>query len=116
MKTVWTFQLTFDENTLSFFSLAFVWATFSQIWAIFSLPENGPLCDGGFSHELSHRWSAGFLAAEKHQRSKKILKWGLYYKLFYGRSLQISVKNRVFILGKPFQLCRMFVGKARGLA
>jgi hypothetical protein len=34
--------LSFDENTLAFFSLAIVWATFSQTWAIFSQSSGHP--------------------------------------------------------------------------
>jgi len=50
MKTVWTFQLSFDENTLAFFSLAIVWATFSQIWAIFSQSSGHP------AEDMEEKW------------------------------------------------------------
>jgi hypothetical protein len=42
--------------------------------------------------------------------------WGLYYKTFYGRNLQIfSNKPGLFVAGKPFQASLMFVGEARSL-
>ncbi len=43
-----------------------------------------------------------------------VLVKGQSYETFYGRNLQIFVA-RVFVPGKPFQPCLMFVGKARGL-
>jgi hypothetical protein len=42
LKMFWTFQLSFDENALAFFSLTIVLATFPQIWAIFSQSSGHP--------------------------------------------------------------------------
>ncbi len=40
---------------------------------------------------------------------------GQCYKTFYGRKLRIFVISQSICHGKLFQLCRMFVGKARSL-
>jgi hypothetical protein len=42
MKTFLTFQLSFDENTLPFFNLAIVLASFPQIWVIFPQSSGHP--------------------------------------------------------------------------